>query len=107
MKVIDPVCNMTIEDKDAAAISTYKGRTYYYCSKSCKEDFDKNPEQFIGQLDKVSAAREAARALGIYTCPMHPEVSKEGPGSCPKCGMALGPRTVSVEEKIHNDPQGP
>ena len=89
MKVIDPVCNMTIEDKDAAAISTYKGRTYYFCSKSCKEDFDKNPEQFIGQLDKASASREAARALGIYTCAMHPEVRKEGPGSCAKCGMAL------------------
>ena len=96
MKVIDPVCNMTIEDKDAAAISTYKGRTYYYCSKSCKEDFDKNPGQFIRQLDKAPAAREAAKALGIYTCPMHPEVRREGPGSCPKCGMALEPIAPST-----------
>ncbi|HEX6297723.1 MAG TPA: copper-translocating P-type ATPase, partial [Burkholderiales bacterium] len=26
-----------------------------------------------------------------YTCPMHPEIVQEGPGSCPKCGMALVP----------------
>src|SRR5436309_7695651 len=30
----------------------------------------------------------------IYTCPMHPEVRQRGPGNCPKCGMALEPRTV-------------
>jgi Cu+-exporting ATPase len=33
-----------------------------------------------------------------YSCPMHPEVVSDHPGSCPKCGMALEPRTVSVEE---------
>ncbi len=47
MKVTDPVCRMTIEDKDAAGTSTYKGATYYFCSKFCKENFDKNPESFI------------------------------------------------------------
>jgi Cu+-exporting ATPase len=47
MKVTDPVCKMTIEDKDAVATSTYKGTNYYFCSKQCKEDFDKNPETFI------------------------------------------------------------
>lgn len=35
----------------------------------------------------------------IYTCPMHPEVTKLGPGLCPKCGMALEPRdTISTQE---------
>ena len=47
MKVIDPVCKMTIEDKDAVATSAYKGITYYFCSKPCKEDFDKDPDAFI------------------------------------------------------------
>jgi P-type Cu+ transporter len=32
-----------------------------------------------------------------YTCPMHPEVVQHGPGTCPKCGMALEPRTVTAE----------
>jgi Cu+-exporting ATPase len=47
MKVVDPVCKMTIEDKDAAAISVYKGTTYYFCSGHCKEDFDKDPESYL------------------------------------------------------------
>ena len=49
MQVKDPVCNMTIEDSEAAGTSTYKGKTYYFCSKGCKETFDKNPEAFIGK----------------------------------------------------------
>ncbi|MEW6417156.1 MAG: heavy metal translocating P-type ATPase [Nitrospirota bacterium] len=47
VQVIDPVCKMTIEDKEAVATSTYKGTIYYFCSHPCKEDFDKNPESFI------------------------------------------------------------
>ena len=47
MKVTDPVCKMTIEDKEAAATSTYKGTTYYFCSKPCKEDFDKDPVRYL------------------------------------------------------------
>ena len=35
----------------------------------------------------------------IYTCPMHPEVRKEGPGSCPICGMALEPLAISLVDK--------
>lgn len=49
MKVVDPVCKMIIEDKDAVGTSLYKGTTYYFCSEVCKEDFDKNPEAFIGE----------------------------------------------------------
>src|SRR4030043_667041 len=47
MKVVDPVCKMTIEDKDAVGTSTYKGTTYYFCSPVCKEDFDKNPDTYL------------------------------------------------------------
>jgi Cu+-exporting ATPase len=44
MKVTDPVCNMTIEDSEAVATSAYKGKTYFFCSRPWKEDFDKDPE---------------------------------------------------------------
>ena len=47
MKVVDPVCKMTIEDKDAVGTSIYKGTTYYFCSPVCKEDFDKNPDAIL------------------------------------------------------------
>ncbi len=45
----DPVCNMSVDEKKAAAISVYKGETYYFCAKICKEKFDKEPEKFIGK----------------------------------------------------------
>ena len=47
MQVIDPVCKMTIDDKDAAATSEYKAITYYFCALQCKENFEKNPEAYI------------------------------------------------------------
>ena len=43
----DPVCGMMVDEKKAAATSEYKGKTYYFCSPSCKEDFDKTPSKFI------------------------------------------------------------
>lgn len=44
---IDPVCKMTVSEDKAAAISNYKGETYYFCHKSCKERFDENPDKFL------------------------------------------------------------
>lgn len=39
----------------------------------------------------------------IYTCPMHPEVRQKGPGSCPKCGMALEPEEITLEEPVNHE----
>jgi len=50
--VKDPVCNMEVDEKRAAATSIYKGKTYYFCAKGCKERFDKDPEKFIGKEKK-------------------------------------------------------
>ncbi|MHC4686642.1 MAG: YHS domain-containing protein [Planctomycetota bacterium] len=47
MNVLDPVCKMAIEDKDAVATSRYKETTYYFCSKACKEHFDKDPLRYL------------------------------------------------------------
>ncbi|MCR4432450.1 MAG: heavy metal translocating P-type ATPase [Caldiserica bacterium] len=91
MTVRDPVCKMSIEDKEAVATSIYKGTTYYFCSKNCKQKFDSDPEAYIG--GKASVASETGV---IYTCPMHPEIREKKPGSCPICGMALEPLTPSV-----------
>ncbi len=98
MKVTDPVCHMTIEDKEAAATSSYKGTTYYFCSKPCREDFDKNPEHFISEKP-VHMPKKAQGSEKIYTCPMHPEIVRDAPGNCPICGMALEPKTISLEEE--------
>lgn len=45
----DPVCGMQIEESEAAGQSEYQGRTYYFCSTSCKEKFDESPENFTNE----------------------------------------------------------
>jgi Cu+-exporting ATPase len=95
MKVTDPVCKMIIEESDAVATSIYKGKTYYFCSMPCKEDFDKDPKSF---LEAKPAAGEAGKEI-VHTCPMHPEVRNPGPGACPKCGMALEPVEPSLPRR--------
>lgn len=91
MKVIDPVCGMSIEDTDAVAESEYKGSTYYFCSKPCKEAFNKNPEAYVGIKPEPSQETDESKGTKLYSCPMHPEVRQAEPGACPKCGMALEP----------------
>lgn len=44
----DPVCNMEVDEKKAAATSVYQGKTYYFCARGCKVSFDKNPEKYLG-----------------------------------------------------------
>jgi Cu+-exporting ATPase len=78
MEVVDPVCKMTIEDKDAAATSVYKGTTYYFCSEPCKEDFDKYPEAYIGE----------------ETLQQDEMVQKKITVKDPVCGMSVDPETA-------------
>ncbi|MCC4769989.1 YHS domain-containing protein [Methanosarcina sp. DH2] len=47
IEVIDPVCKMKLEEKDARFKSEYKGKTYYFCALSDKKKFDENPEKYI------------------------------------------------------------
>ena len=47
MKVVDPVCKMTIDSEKAAATSEYKGQTIYFCALGCKVAFDKDPEKYL------------------------------------------------------------
>ncbi|MCU1228767.1 MAG: copper-translocating P-type ATPase [Acidobacteria bacterium] len=90
----DPVCGMTVDPQRAAGSSEYHGETFFFCSLSCKAKFDANPAAFLGDV----APPAAAPAGTIYTCPMHPEVRSDRPGACPKCGMALEPETIQLEE---------
>jgi Cu+-exporting ATPase len=83
--VIDPVCGMKIEEKSAVASTTYDGRRYYFCSGDCRDKFFANPATYL------KPAPGAAPTKVVYRCPMHPEGQQNGPGKCPKCGMALQP----------------
>jgi len=89
--VLDPVCGMTVRG-DSPHTLTHGGKNYGFCSSRCLEKFGAEPAKFIGQGQghaQVEAEQPPVAAGAVYTCPMHPEVRQESPGSCPKCGMAL------------------
>jgi Cu+-exporting ATPase len=89
---IDPVCGMKVDPHAARHRAEHRGRTYYFCSAGCREKFLANPARYL------SGDRPPEVPAGtIYTCPMHPEIKKLGPGSCPICGMALEPVLASAE----------
>ena len=109
MTKMDPVCGMTVDPQNAAGQYEYKGETYYFCSMHCLHKFRAAPEKFLNktaapplQLTRHKEApapppRSATEKIE-YTCPMHPEIIRDAPGFCPICGMALEPRTATLEE---------
>jgi Cu+-exporting ATPase len=97
---IDPVCHMSVMPETAAGKYEYKGKTYYFCNPRCLERFRADPEQFLGAAKPEPPDPKSAMSA-IYVCPMHPEVRQMGPGTCPKCGMALEPEMVSLEDQAN------
>jgi len=102
--VVDPVCGMTVNPDSAAGSFVHDGETYYFCSNHCLQKFIKDPERFtktsaqpinITPVGIQPRSKPGNRTSAEYTCPMHPEVRSDKPGSCPKCGMALEPVTVA------------
>jgi P-type Cu+ transporter len=96
-EVRDPVCGMTISPDDAVGSVEHRGQTYYFCNQSCVDQFRATPDAFLG--DRPSAPVSSADMERDYTCPMDPEVRQQGPGACPKCGMALEPVDVAPVTK--------
>src|SRR3990172_10186531 len=93
---VDPVCGMTVDPAKAAAKVEHGGETYHFCSPHCVKSFKADPAKYLAKSSPKSGA--AAPPAGQYTCPMHPEILQDGPGSCPKCGMALVPVAGAGEE---------
>jgi Cu+-exporting ATPase len=94
--VRDPVCGMTVDPQTAKHHAQHAGRAYHFCSAGCREKFVVAPQRYLGAAAEVRD--EHAPPGTIYTCPMHPEVQQVGPGSCPKCGMALEPMLPAGDE---------
>ena len=97
--VVDPVCGMTVDPQNAAGSFVYEGKTYHFCSTHCLHRFEKDPQSFL----QKTAPPKPVTQTGKYTCPMHPEIIRDGPGSCPICGMALEPLVTSLEEEENTE----
>ncbi len=103
--VTDPVCGMNVDTRTATHRYELDGTPYYFCSARCLEKFRANPDQYLNPPEHDPAVRspamgalpEAAEGT-VWTCPMHPEIRRDGPGQCPICGMALEPLEPSLEE---------
>ncbi len=90
--VTDPVCGMRVDPATSKRHSDHGGRTFHFCSAGCQAKFKAAPETYL-----KPKAPAPAKAGAIYTCPMHPQIRQQGPGSCPICGMALEPVEVTAE----------
>jgi Cu+-exporting ATPase len=98
--VIDPVCGMSVDPAAGKPQFAHHGTTYHFCSTRCHDRFAADPAQY---LDAAGAAPAVDLPSGTkYTCPMHPEIIQTGPGTCPKCGMALEPMGVPAGDEGPN-----
>ncbi|HEY9202503.1 MAG TPA: heavy metal translocating P-type ATPase [Gammaproteobacteria bacterium] len=96
----DPVCGMSVT-LDSEFHANYQGEMWYFCSQHCKHKFVQHPQAYTGeslQAQHVEACDDGSCSIEYleYTCPMHPEIIQDHPGSCPKCGMALEPKDGSA-----------
>jgi P-type Cu+ transporter len=105
--VRDPVCGMTVDPTTAKHRIEHAGQTYFFCSQRCQDKFASDSSQYLAQArpqatavhrgaiehPALGALPEPAKGEVLWTCPMHPQIIRKEPGSCPICGMALEPMT--------------
>lgn len=104
-RVKDPVCGMMVDPQKAAGKIEHSGRAYFFCSPRCAERFEKEPEKFLaapgsaGMEHSHPPPAPACPQNIRYTCPMDPQIVRNGPGTCPICGMALEPMDIVAGEQ--------
>lgn len=107
----DVVCEMVVSPTSTYS-AEFEGQLYYFCSDECRTRFLKEPRAYVPENDSnhggapgngasahsimhdqppLEATTSHIRSEHLYSCPMHPEVQQDHPGTCTKCGMALEP----------------
>jgi len=100
--VRDPVCGMVVAPESPHS-AVHEGTLYRFCAARCAERFRADPGKYLRPSTPVEPP---APASGIdWTCPMHPEIVRKSPGNCPLCGMALEPRTLTLETLDEENPE--
>ena len=103
-KVRDPVCGMMVDPAATPYHHEFDGTLYHFCSVGCRAKFVADPRRYLGEDKNAAVEHPAMGALPeaaqgtVWTCPMHPQIRRSEPGSCPICGMALEPAEPSLEE---------
>lgn len=106
LTAVDPVCGMSVEVTHKTLSMESEGETYHFCSDRCLTQFKTDPLLYAWSGGADGKMHEGAPqpptttgATGTqWTCPMHPEIIRDEPGSCPICGMALEPVIPSDEQ---------
>ncbi|MER8724554.1 heavy metal translocating P-type ATPase [Mesorhizobium sp. M1027] len=94
----DPVCGMSVDRATARYFLRHAGQGFYFCSAACQAKFEAEPAKYLGDRPAPQAMPKGTQ----YTCPMHPEIIRDKPGSCPICGMALEPMGVPTGDEGPN-----
>ena len=103
-RVKDPVCGMMVDPKTTPHRHEIGGSTYHFCRQACLDKFAADPNRYLNPEPDPAVLHPAMGSLPhaaegtVWTCPMHPEVRRDGPDSCPICGMALEPLEPTLEE---------
>ena len=92
---LDPVCGMKVNPATTAHHATHNGVHYHFCSSGCLAKFSADPAKYLSDSKR---AEPVAAPGAMWTCPMHPEIRQQGPGTCPICGMALEPEEPSLDD---------
>jgi Cu+-exporting ATPase len=97
--VKDPVCGMNVVPGQArGGTATHEGHEYWFCSARCHDKFIAEPSAYVVS-EPAPVPKASATETVEWTCPMHPEIVRSAPGNCPICGMALEPRTPTLEDQ--------
>ena len=99
---VDPVCGMSVDPVTSPHRAEHAGQRYFFCGARCRERFVAAPEHFIPGNHAGQSSSLTASAGSQWTCPMHPEIVRDGPGACPICGMALEPMSPVPGEDTPN-----
>ena len=94
----DLVCGMSVKRASAKHMHMHGGKAQYFCSERCENKFIVDPEKYLNPTEQDDNVPEGTE----YTCPMHPEIVQIGPGTCPKCGMALEPMGIPDQDSGPN-----
>lgn len=95
-KVKDPVCEMIIEDSEAADTAIYQGKKYFFCAKHCKQIFVASPEKYLGANTETNSETEKKT--------LDPDSHHPNTAILPLAGMSCASCAMKIEKSLAKTP---